>query len=106
MKSCFRLICAVLMCALLLAAFGALVLAEEIDTPILDVPFDEPVDTPDNTAPSPDEGMPGWAIVLIIVGSVIVVAVLCFFINWFFVLKRSFSDLKQVFSKKPQRKKR
>ena len=45
------------------------------------------------------EGMPGWAITLIVIGSVLVVGVGGFAIFWFVIKKRKFSDLVAVFKK-------
>ncbi len=106
MRRYIRLICAVLLVAVLVMSFGIFALASDgVDTPIIEYPFDDPVD--DTPEPLPeDDGMPGWAIALIIVGSILVVAVLCFFANWFFIMKRDFSDLKALFSKKPKVKRK
>lgn len=106
MRKYIRLIFVLLLCAMLLMSVGVAVSADEgYDTPVIDMPFDDPVDdtTPE---PTPDDGMPGWAIALIIVGSIIAIVVVCFFVNWFFVLGRSFADLKTLFSKKPLKKKK
>ena len=45
------------------------------------------------------EGMPGWAITLIVIGSVLVVGVVGFAIFWFVIKKKKFSDLVAVFKK-------
>ena len=45
------------------------------------------------------EGMPGWAITLIVIGSVLVVGVGGFAIFWFVIKKKKFSDLVAVFKK-------
>ena len=45
------------------------------------------------------EGMPGWAITLIVIGSVLVVSVGGFAIFWFVIKKKKFSDLVAVFKK-------
>ncbi len=111
MKRYTRLLSAVVLFALLLTlTFGVSAFAadEGVDTPIIEWPFDEEPTDPSGTGTpqAPDGDMPPWAIVLIIVGSVVAVAVIGFFVNWFFVLGRSFSDLGALFRKKDGKKKR
>lgn len=101
----FRLIFVLALCAMLLMSVGVAVSADDgFDTPVIEMPFDDAVDKAPE--PAPDEGMPGWAIALIIVGSIIAIVIICFFVNWFFVLGRNFTDLKALFSKKPAKKKK
>ena len=101
MRRYIGLICCILLIAILAMSLAIPVLASDgIDTPVIDYPFDDPVD--DTPEPSPEDGMPGWAIALIIIGSIIVIAVVCFFVNWFFIMKRDLADLKALFSKKPK----
>jgi energy-coupling factor transporter transmembrane protein EcfT len=109
MKKYTRLLSAFLMLLLVLAlGFSVVALAYDGgDTPIIEWPFDDEAEpTPPVVAPDTDGTLSPGVIVLIIVGSILLVAVIGFFVNWFFVLGRSAADLKGLFSKKPTNKRK
>ena len=111
MKKYTRFFAVLLMLALLFAlGLSVVALAEDDlggDTPIIEWPFDDDTSGAETNAPTVTPGageVSPLAIVLIILGSIVLVAVAGFFINWFFVLGRSAADLKKLFAKKPEKK--